>query len=98
MTINKWDEPVGLLKRGTIVGYDPILNNIKVNLNTASAIKGQNPITIDVPAPLSMSYNNGLYIGSYPIYGTPVVVGQGSGNQYYFVSHIVETGNASTLP
>lgn len=96
MTINQWDEPVGLLKRGTIVGYDPTTSTLKVNLNTAQAVKGQTPITVDVPAPHSLFYNNGLFIGSLPAAKTPIVVGQGSGNQYYFVSHLAE--NLAIVP
>lgn len=96
MSINQWDEPVGLLKRGTIVGYDPTTGTLKVNLNTSQAVKGQNPITVDVPAPRSLFYNNGLFIGSLPAAKTPVVVGQGSGNQYYFVSHLAE--NLDIIP
>lgn len=95
-TINKWDEPVGLLKRGTIVGYNSINDTIQVNLNTAPAVKGQRPITIDVPAPHTMFYNNGMFMGTLPVYGTPIVVGQGSGNQYYFVSLLAE--NLPVLP
>ena len=91
-----WDESVGLLKRGTIVGYDASGDVIHVNLNTAPAFKGQHPITIDVPAPHTMFYNNGMFIGTLPSYGTPVTVGQGSGNQYYFVSHLAE--NLPKLP
>jgi hypothetical protein len=90
MSINQWDEPVGLLKRGTIVGYDPTTDTLKVNLNTASPVKGQTPITVDVPAPHTMFYNNGLFMGSLPVSKTPITVGQGSGNQYYFVSYLAE--------
>ena len=96
MTINQWDEPVGLLKRGTIVGYDPLTGTLKVNLNTAQAVKGQTPITVDVPAPHSLFYNNGLCVSTVPATKTPVVVGQGSGNQYYFVSYLAE--NLDVVP
>lgn len=43
-----------------------------------------------MPAPHSLFYNNGLFIGTLPVNGTPVVVGQGSGGQYYFVSFLAE--------
>lgn len=95
-TINKWDEPVGLLQRGTIVGYDSTTDTIKVKLNTAPAVKGQTSITVDVPAPHTMFYNNGMYIGTLPAFGTPIVIGQGSGNQYYYVSLLAE--NLAVLP
>lgn len=85
-----FDPPVGLLQRGSIKGYDPTRDTIQVQLNTAPAIKGQDRIVIDVPAPHSMFYNNGLFIGTLPAIGTPVVVAQGLGGNYYFVSHLAE--------
>lgn len=87
--INIYDEEVGLLKRGTIIGYDSVKCTLKVQLNNAPAIKGQN-LPVDVPAPYSMYYNNGLFIGTYPDLGTPIVVGQGSGGEYLFVSYLAE--------
>ncbi len=91
---NILNEEVGLLKRGAIESFDQVRNVIKVKLNVASATSS-NP-SIDVPAPHSLFYNNGLYIGTRPKPGTPVVVGQGSGGQYYFVSYLAE--NLPILP
>jgi hypothetical protein len=88
--VNKLDESVGLLKRGTIVKYLPDKGIMKVRLNTAPAIKGSAALPIDVPAPHSLFYNNGLFMGTLPHEGTPVVVSQGSGGQYYFVSFLAE--------
>lgn len=81
-----FDESVGLLREGTIVGYNPDNDTIEVQLNTAQAIKGNNRISMPAPAPHALFQNNGLFIGTVPIIGTTIVVGQGSGNQYYFVS------------
>src|SRR5574337_800088 len=89
MNVNMYDEEVGLLKRGTIVGYDPTKGVLKVKLNTAPAIKGNN-LPVEVPAPHPLFYNNGLFIGTLPVEKSPVVVGQGSGGQYYFVSFLAE--------
>lgn len=85
-----FDPQVGLLQRGSIKGYDPTRGTIQVQLNTASAVKGQDRLVVDVPAPHSMFYNNGLFIGTLPSMGTPVVVGQGLGGNYYFVSYLAE--------
>lgn len=85
-----FDEQVGLLRTGAIVGFDTTRGILKVKLNNAPSIKGQNAQPIDVPAPHTMFYNNGLFIGTLPVNGTPVVVGQGSGGQYYFVSFLAE--------
>lgn len=85
-----FDPQVGLLQRGSIKGFDSATGTIQVQLNTASAVKGQDRLVIDVPAPHSMFYNNGLFIGTLPSLGTPVVVGQGLGGNYYFVSFLAE--------
>ena len=90
ISVNKLDESVGLLKRGTIVKYFPDRDVIRVRLNTSPASKGSQALPIDVPAPHTLFYNNGLFIGTLPQEGTPVVVGQGSGGQYYFVSFLAE--------
>ena len=63
---------------------------MQVQLNTASAIKGQNRLVLDVPAPHTMFYNNGLFIGTLPAMGTPVAIAQGLGGNYYFVTHVAE--------
>jgi hypothetical protein len=88
--INSLDESVGLLKKGSIVKYLPDQNIIRVRLNNASASKGQQNLPLDIPAPHTMFYNNGLFMGTAPVEGTPVIVGQGSGGQYYFVSYLAE--------
>ena len=85
-----YDPPVGLLQRGSIAGYDPVHGTMQVQLNTASAIKGQNRLVVDVPAPHTMFYNNGLFIGTLPAMGTPVAIAQGLGGNYYFVTHVAE--------
>ena len=87
MSNHMFDEQVGLLKSATIVGYDDQTRTIKAKLNTGSSFQGKG-FTIDVPAPHSLFYNNGLFVGSLPMPGTPIVVGQGSGGQYYFSSFL----------
>lgn len=91
-----FDEEVGLLKIGAIIDYDSTRGMLKVRLTNVSSIKGKNSQPIDVPAPHSLFYNNGLFIGSLPVNGTPVVVGMGSGGQHYFVSFLPE--NLSLIP
>ncbi len=90
--INKFDEVVGLLKRATIVNYIPNRGIIQVKLaNGQQAVKGQNPLVpIDIAAPHGLFYNNGLFIGTLPNIGTPIIIGQGSGGQYHFVSFVAE--------
>lgn len=88
--IHSLDESIGLLRRGTIVKYLPDSGILRVRLNTAPAVKGNKSLPIDIPAPHALFYNNGLFIGTLPVEGTPVIVGQGSGGQYYFVSFLAE--------
>ncbi len=82
-----FNEEVGLLRRGWIDSYDPSSNLLKVKLNNAP-MTSSNPA---IPVPNTyFSQNNGLFMGTLPVPGTPVVVGQGSGGQYYLVSTLVE--------
>ncbi len=83
-----FNEEVGLLRRGWIDHYDAETGTLFVKLNNAP-ITSNNP-SIPMPAPHIMFYNNGLFIGTLPVPNTPVVVGQGSGGQYYFVSLLAE--------
>lgn len=84
-----FDESVGLLQRGCIVGFDLSQNIMKVSIPNAVSQKGSTWQTpFDVPYSPGLFYNNGLFIGTVPQVGTAVVVGQGSGGQYYFVSFL----------
>lgn len=91
---NLLNEEVGLLRRGAIESYDPSRGIIRVKLNNAPSSSGNPPV--EVPAPYGLFFNNGLFVGTKPAPGTPVVVGQGSGGQYYFVSFLAE--NLPILP
>jgi hypothetical protein len=87
-------EKVGLVTKGWIDSYNPDTNTLFVKLNN-SPITSRNPAH-PVPAPHSLFYNNGLFIGSLPVPGTPVAIAQGSGGQYYYVSALIE--NLPKLP
>ena len=86
--VNMFDPPVGLLKRGAIVGYNPTTGMMDVQLAESQAQKGARPLPIQVPAPYPLFYNNGLFIGTLPDKYTPVIVGISNGGQYYFVSFL----------
>ena len=83
-------EPVGLLKKGTIVRYIKNRGILQVALFNAPSIKGSQALPVEVQAPHALFYNNGLFIGTLPVEGTPVVVGQGVGGKYHFVSFLAE--------
>jgi len=99
MSSNDGNEPVGLLQKGTIVDVDDSNGTIQVLLNTVSPIKGKQALPVEAQSPFSLFYNNGLFIGTLPVKGTPVVVGQGAGGKYYFVSFLAEnlTNNFSPV-
>jgi hypothetical protein len=85
---NKFNEEVGLLRRGWVDSYDPETDTIDIKLNN-SPINSSNPAHT-VPAPHTLFQNNGIYIGTLPDSGTPVVCAMGSGGQYYIVSFLAE--------
>jgi len=85
--INKFDDPIGLLKRAKIIKYNEFEKTISIQLNTSNALKGTSAL-IDIPIPSSIMFDNGVFIGARPKEGSDIIVGQGSGNQYYYVSSI----------
>ncbi len=89
-----FDPSVGLLLKATIIKYLPDTDKILVKLaHGQSALKGSSPLVpIEVQAPHSLFYNNGLFIGTLPAEGTPVIIGQGN-TGYHFVSFIAENVN-----
>jgi len=89
-------EEVGLLKRGTIVGFNLNNGSMSVKLTTNASIEGQNAKPITLPIPHGLLYNNGLFVGALPHIGSTVIVGQGNGGSYYFVSFYTE--NPELLP
>lgn len=88
---NIFNEEVGLLRRGWIVGFDERRGRMSVKLNNAPLSSANSPVTVQ--APHSLFYNNGLFIGTRPDIGTPVVVSQASGGEYLFVSFLAENVN-----
>ena len=93
---HKYDENIGLLLDGEIDSYNPNTGVLFVKLNRDSLAIGQSELTVRVQSPNSLSYNNGLFIGSYPVKGTPVVVGQGNGGKFFFVAF--KQTSIKTLP
>lgn len=82
-----FDAEVGLSKKGTIVSYNRNTREVKVKLNEAVAIRGHNNNFVVCQMPMSLFFNNGVFIGSEPTEGSSVIVKQGIGNKYYVVSY-----------
>jgi hypothetical protein len=90
--VNSFDPPVGLLRRGTIVGYDVTTNTVQVRLIETTSLGGKS-LPKPVPAYFPYSDSNGAFIGALPIKGTTVTVALSSGGQYYIVNHQQEALN-----
>lgn len=91
-----FDPTPGLLKKGVISSYDKETREVKIKLNESQAINGTNNTPVVCQMPFGLYFNNGMFVGTDPIIGTPVVVGQGIGNKYYIVSFLSE--NTSAIP
>ena len=93
---NIFNKAVGLLKIGAIStkGYNLPQGIVYVQLNDAGIASGNSPIKVQLP--LSLYSNSGMFIGALPEPGTPVIVAQGTGGEYHFVSWIVQ--EPSKLP
>ena len=87
--------PVGLLRLATVKSYDSQKGLLTVNLDMSNiTINTETTKTIKVP--FSFYSVSGLFIGGVPDPGTPIVVGQGEGGAWYFVSSLVN--NTPSIP
>jgi len=93
--VNSFDVPPGLIRRGTIVGYDASTNMLQVRLIEGTSLGGQS-LPIPVPAYFAHSDSNGAFIGALPVKGTTITVAQATGGQYYVINHQQEA--LSNLP
>lgn len=91
---NILNEEVALLRRGWIYSFNEDTGTLSVKLNNAPVSSTNTPVSVQ--APHSLFYNNGLFIGTRPDPGTPVVVGQGSGGEHFFVAFLAE--NIDNVP
>lgn len=95
--VNSFDPPAGLIRKGTIVGYNNVTNTLQVRLIENTSLGGKS-IPVPVPAYFPYSDSNGAFIGGMPVKGTTVTLSMASGGQYYIVNHQQEDlGNIPTL-
>ena len=92
--ISSFDPPPGMIRTGTIKGYDPTTNTLQVQLTETPAMK--RPQTVPVPAYFPLVDSNGLFIGSLPAKNTPITVAQATGGQYFVVGYKPE--NLDLIP
>lgn len=81
---------VGLLRKATIESYNSTSKQavIVFDSNISPDMAGKFTPKTTITIPTAIAYNNGLFVGSKPVEGTPIVVGQGEGNVFYFVSFL----------
>jgi hypothetical protein len=89
--------PVGLLRKAFIVEVNEQKGYITAELEFAPktiAIDRQKRKKVQVP--FAFYSGDGMFMGGKPQLGTPIVIGQGEGTQWYFVSFLVS--NIPTIP
>jgi len=90
-------ESYGLLKVATIKSVDAQSGLMAISLDFANSIvQASDSITVNIKIPYSTYYKNGVFSGSLPSTGTQVIVGLGSGGEYFFVSYF--GNNAINIP
>ncbi len=88
--------PVGLLRLAKIIKYNKERGLIECELEfTNNGVPNDSKIK-RVQVPFSLYSTNGSFIGTYPTPGTPVIIGQGEGSQWYFISYRV--ANVPQIP
>lgn len=88
--------PVGLLRLAKIIKYNKEHGYIECELDFTNNSIPNDAKTKRVQVPFAMYSTNGSFIGGYPTPGTPVIIGQGEGSQWYFVSFRV--ANTPQIP
>ena len=89
--------PVGLLRKAFIIDINEQQGYIVAELDFASktlAIDKQKQKKVQVP--FAFYSSEGMFMGGKPKLGTPIIIGQGEGTQWYFVSFLVS--NVPTIP
>lgn len=89
--------PISKLRKATIISYDAKKGIITAQIDTASQtlpIGKQNEKKVQVP--FAFYSIEGLFIGGKPKAGTPIIIGEGEGTNWYFVSFNV--ANVPQIP
>lgn len=78
--------PIGLLRLGKIIRYNKDRGFIDVELDLTNQTIPNDSKIKRVQVPFALYSVNGIFIGTYPTPGTPVIISQGEGSNWYFVS------------
>lgn len=80
----------GLIRLGVILSFDPETLSVSVYIGSIkeyNAVKQDRNNVITAQLPLNyFSPTTGLFVGGYPEAGTPVLLGQADGSQWYILS------------
>lgn len=95
--VNSLDPPPGMIRKGSIIGYDTKTNTLQVELTESPAIRGR-PFAIPVPHSFPLLQSDGLFIGGLPAKNTTVTVSQSSGGEYHVVGFEPEQTNLHLVP
>jgi hypothetical protein len=95
--INSFDPLVGMIRKGSIVGYDASSNTIQVELTESSAIRGR-PFAIPVPHSFTLLQSDGTFIGALPPKNTTVTVAPSMGGEYHLVGFEPEQTHLQLIP
>jgi len=86
--------PVGVMRLARIISYDTTAGKAKVRL--ASVAESITPgADIDIFIPNGFYSDDGLFIGGLVKSNTPIVIAQGEGGKWYFISFLMTTGAKS---
>jgi hypothetical protein len=89
--------PVGILRRAFISSVNQQQGFITAEIDTSSTtLPNDTQKKRRVQIPFSFYSVEGLFLGGLPKVGTPIIIGQGEGTSWYFVSFNVS--NISQLP
>jgi len=94
ITTTNIQKPIGLLKTGVIVGFDP--ETLSVDVQVGDRITPGSEKIKNVQLPISFLGSSGSFIGGYPENGTPVIICQGEGNVWFILSFFANHPGLST--
>jgi hypothetical protein len=95
--VNAFDPPPGMVRKGTIIGYDQRSNTLQVELTESPAIRGR-PFAIPVPHSFPLLQSDGLFIGGLPAKNTTVTLSQSTGGEYHLVGFEPEQTSLHLIP
>lgn len=95
--VNSFDPPPGMVRKGSVVGYDSNTNTLQVELTESPATRGR-PFAIPVPHSFTLLQSDGIFMGSLPAKNTTITLAQSSGGEYHLVGFEPEQTNLHLIP